>query len=619
MAADQETSNNVPREATRSTSAKTGAYEEELIRAHPELNNAPVAVRGVVTGESARSPSPGFLTTVPPATGVDVEGPKAPEVGGRAALLCPEEPAPQIGKYVIVRNLNPGGQAAPLVAFDPDLKRHVVLKRYHRRADGDERLTAAREGQALVRARSPHLAQCFGLEREGNEWFLVIEFIPGRNLAQARLDLKPDADMAARWIEQVAEGLAAIHACGLIHRDIKPENIIFGDDGVIRLVDFGLAAPIGSDSLRELSGTPAYMSPEQARSEWDRIDPRSDVFGMGAVLYFLLTGRPPHQGRSVTETLASAREGRIVPPRQLSPKLPRGLESICLKAMATAPQNRYATARGFGEALQHFLQRRQRVWLAVASSTLALVVAAAALLAALGRSPREPDLLGTTVSRGAPSAPVAPSSRSELPKVLEERITHIPITLSQDGKKKRLPARTLGTNPEHLPILEHDYLQVEFRLSADCYCLLFGLNTDGKPQLCSPGSDQEPPPRGSKIRYPSSANQGHPLSEGPGLQAFVLVMASKPLPPFASWRECLDHLVWPRSVAASDSGDQESWRFDGDQFMPLDLARGQPETLAEVPAAFKDLCERVERQPGVFAVSAIALPVARRKHANPAR
>jgi len=534
------------------------------------------------------------------------------------ATVAPSEPrfsVPQIGKYTIVKDLKPGGQAAPLVAIDTDLKRHVVLKRYHRRAVGDNRATVAREGQALVRARSPHLAQCYGMERVEDDWFLVLEFIPGHNLAEARRNLKPDFDTAARWITQVADGLSAIHACGLLHRDIKPENIIVGEDGVVRLVDFGLAAAIGSDSLRDLSGTPSYMAPEQARREWERIDPRSDVFGLGAVLYGLLTGRPPYQGRNVVETLEKAQDGRIVPPRQVNSKIPKALESICLKAMATASENRYGNAREFGEALRRWLDRKRRAAAILGSIALMVVLSAAGTGLAWNAIRRTSE--DTSPRPGAALEPPSPAPPAEPLQVVAFQVTHNPIVLTAEGKMGRRRARDLRTGSE--PVRELDKMRVAFRLNAPAYCFLFGYNADGKPQLCHPASDQEPPTPVSEVDYPLKLEQGYSLSEGPGLQAFILVAASEPLPSFARWRHFMDDVAWPRAPAAKAHFDVDAWQYDGEHFVPLDSARGPIEDLGEAPDAFKALCERVRRQPGVAAVKAIAFPVSPRddaKHPN---
>ena len=261
----------------------------------------------------------------------------------------------KLGKYEIVERFSEkSGQAAAYKAFDPDLDRHVVLKRYHTGRDGapDE----AEEGRALARVQSPYVAGCHGIERIDGETFLVVEFIPGRSLAQVRRDQRlPIADIV-RILASLAEGVSAVHARGLIHRDIKPANVILHDDGNPRLVDFGLAVHLGSRRLRDISGTPQYMSPEQARGEWDRIDQRADIFGLGALLYKLLTDHAPHEGSSVSEVLDRAKKGDITPPSRLDPTIPAAIEAVCLKALAAAPENRYTTALEFAAALRRAIE-----------------------------------------------------------------------------------------------------------------------------------------------------------------------------------------------------------------------------------------------------------------------
>src|SRR5262249_56862729 len=136
------------------------------------------------------------------------------------------------------------------------------------------------EGRGVAKVNSPCVARCHGVERIDGAAFLVVEYIPGRDLAEVRRDGPLSLEAVVRILAQLAEGVAAVHARGLIHRDIKPANVILRDDGTPRLVDFGLAAHLGSSRLRQWSGTPAYMAPEQVRSEWDRIDFRTDVFAL---------------------------------------------------------------------------------------------------------------------------------------------------------------------------------------------------------------------------------------------------------------------------------------------------------------------------------------------------
>src|SRR5205807_4913043 len=130
------------------------------------------------------------------------------------------------------------------------------------------------------------------VERHGDVPYLVIEYIPGQSLAEFHRSRPLSTERALDLTARVAEGLGAVHACGLLHRDLKPANILVGHDGLPRLVDFGLVKPLAGEDLHGVSGTLAYMAPEQARGEVERIDPRSALFGLGAVLFELLTGQP---------------------------------------------------------------------------------------------------------------------------------------------------------------------------------------------------------------------------------------------------------------------------------------------------------------------------------------
>ena len=197
------------------------------------------------------------------------------------------------------------------------------------------------------------------MESRSDEVDLIVEYVPGRPLDELTADDRADFRRSARLVEQVAEGLAEVHACGLLHRDIKPQNIILGDDGVPRLVDFGLAVPVASEALQEVSGSPRYMAPEQARGQGERVDARTDVFGLGGVLYDLLTGQPPRDGKTLGEILEQARGAAIVPPRRINRRVPRALERICLKALAADPQSRFPSADAMRLALRRYRMTRR--------------------------------------------------------------------------------------------------------------------------------------------------------------------------------------------------------------------------------------------------------------------
>ncbi len=183
-----------------------------------------------------------------------------------------EDAQSHIGKYQVVRYLQRGGQANTYLAFDPDLRYHVVIKVYHHVASAADGEKVLNEGRALVKARSPYVAQCYGADRHEGAVYLVLEYIRGKDLSQLRGERRFAVEEALRLVAKVAEGLAAVHACGLIHRDVKPANILVGDDGDPRLVDFGLAEPIAGAGLSRVAGTLVYMPPEQARGDSDRVD-----------------------------------------------------------------------------------------------------------------------------------------------------------------------------------------------------------------------------------------------------------------------------------------------------------------------------------------------------------
>src|SRR5262249_36856058 len=177
---------------------------------------------------------------------------------------------------------------------------------------------------------------------------------------------RPSARAAAALTADLAATLERVHRQGILHRDLKPGNILLDAAGRPRLLDFGLASlrqgwgGINPPEEDAVCGTCPYMAPEQARGEAERVGPPTDVFGLGAVLYQLLTGQPPYAGASAAAVREQARQGRVRPPRQLNPRVPRTLERICRKALAADPGQRYASAAALGRALPRDLRRPPR-------------------------------------------------------------------------------------------------------------------------------------------------------------------------------------------------------------------------------------------------------------------
>jgi hypothetical protein len=298
--------------------------------------------------------------------------------GAGEAVTGPARPE-LVGKYEIVRPLGSGGQASAVLAFDPDLRRHVVVKRYHEARTPEQQDAVLKEGRALARVQSPFVARCLSAERDNGAPYLVVEYVPGRNLAEQLRAGPVPVELAAALVARLAEGLAAVHACGLLHRDIKPANVIVGDDGAPRLVDFGLACPFAGEDLRRVSGTLPYMAPEQARGESERIDPRTDVYGLGAVLYELLTGRQPHANPDRNALWEEVRSGRVTPAVKLNPTVGEALNAICMRCLAADPGRRFASAAALAAELQnwqlgHVRGKMRLKWLVAATGAAAVLL-----------------------------------------------------------------------------------------------------------------------------------------------------------------------------------------------------------------------------------------------------
>jgi serine/threonine protein kinase len=288
---------------------------------------------------------------------------------------------PDLGgtRYELLGEVARGGMGVVYRARDRELGRDVALKLIALgRADhaGAERLR--REARTLARLEHPGIVPVHdvGVLPDGRV-FYAMKLVSGQ-----RLDELVRGGLALRerlrLVLRIAEPVAFAHAQGVIHRDLKPENVMVGPFGEVLVMDWGVAkhlatppdsgggqvSAVGETAHGTIVGTPGYMAPEQARGEVERVDARSDVYALGAVLHFALTGRAPRARAASSDTTtrtwagrrAAAATGAMTPPRELDPGLPRALEAICLKALAPDPDERYQRVVELADDVERFLE-----------------------------------------------------------------------------------------------------------------------------------------------------------------------------------------------------------------------------------------------------------------------
>jgi|GEM_PF-3245627 hypothetical protein len=266
-----------------------------------------------------------------------LDSPSHPEMLGR------------IGRYEVERLLGAGGMGIVFKAFDTELSRPVAIKLLapHLAASGAGRKRFSREAKAAAAIVHEHVVPIYNVETEHEKPYMVMHFVAGESL-QSRLDREGTLDVCEilRIARQIASGLAAAHAQGLVHRDIKPSNVLL-EKGIERalLTDFGLARAADDATLTRTGfhpGTPQYMSPEQARG--DGMDARSDLFSLGSVVYVMCTGRPPFRAECSLGILRKITDTEPAPIRAINPAIPEWLEGLVEKLMAKRIEDRFQSA-----------------------------------------------------------------------------------------------------------------------------------------------------------------------------------------------------------------------------------------------------------------------------------
>jgi tetratricopeptide (TPR) repeat protein len=266
---------------------------------------------------------------------------------------------PEIPGYEILGMLGEGGMGIVYKARQRGLNRLVALKMIGGgppRADLLVRFHT--EAEAVAQLRHPNILQIYEIGEVGGLPFLSLELLEGGDLKDRLAGTPQPCRPAAELVATLARAVHAAHQARIVHRDLKPANVRFTADGVPKVTDFGLAKRLESDSRQTqtgmVMGTPSYMAPEQARGHSKDVGPAADIYALGAMLYEMLTGRPPFKGATPMETLRQLIDEDPVPPSRLVPRLARDLETICLKCLHKEPRKRYETARHLADDLDRY-------------------------------------------------------------------------------------------------------------------------------------------------------------------------------------------------------------------------------------------------------------------------
>jgi serine/threonine protein kinase len=273
------------------------------------------------------------------------------------------QPQRDFGDYELLEEIARGGMGVVFKARQKGLNRVVALKMVlaGRLADGEDLMRFRTEAEASARLQHPNIVTVYEIGEADGQCFFSMDYIAGMSLAK-RVEAGPiPGRVAARYLLTIARAIQHAHRHGILHRDLKPSNVLLDAQDEPHITDFGLAKKMGGDSGQTRSGsimgTPSYMAPEQAAGKIRELGPACDVYGLGAILYELITGRPPFRSDTPLDTLRHVLDEEPAPPTLLNRNVEHDLETICLKCLQKDPRARYASAQELADDLQRYLSQ----------------------------------------------------------------------------------------------------------------------------------------------------------------------------------------------------------------------------------------------------------------------
>ena len=326
-----------------------GRRRDELLNQHPELREW-IDCLQLLDSFGPAPASPLFAATI------------MREISTTDDCRLQASPCRQFGRYDLLDEIGRGGMGVVYRARQRDLNRIVALKMILASEWASPEVVSRfqTEARAAARLRHRNIVGIFEVGEESGRHFFAMDYVEGQTLSSVIGDKPLSADLAARWMTSIARAVDHLHSHGMIHRDLKPSNILIDSEGEPMVTDFGLAKMFDSDCGATRSGailgTPSYMSPEQASGRNSLVSERSDVYSLGAVLYEMLSGRPPFREESPLDTLVQVLEGEPPSLRQFDKSIPYELELICFHCLEKDQGRRYRSAAELADDLTRFLQ-----------------------------------------------------------------------------------------------------------------------------------------------------------------------------------------------------------------------------------------------------------------------
>ena len=365
----------------------------------------------------------------------------------------------ELGDYELLEEIGRGGQGVVFRARQKSLNRNVALKviGLGQWATPAHLKRFRLEAEAAASLDHPYIVPIYEVGEQDGQCYFSMKFIEGGQLDQVIQQRPISVRQAAELIAKIARTVHYAHEHGILHRDIKPGNILLDAKGETHLTDFGLARLVESESTvtrtLEVLGTPSYMAPEQAAGDNAKLTRATDVYGLGAVLYQLLTGHPPFAGGTTYETIKLLLETEPRQPRLWNPKIDRDLSTICLKCLGKDPQRRYASALALAEDLERWLKHepirarrtgvltRGKKWVRRNPTTAVLTALLVALLAAISVIIWKSELAGRSPITGIAVLPFENASNEPNTEYLSEGISEALINSLSELQQLRVIAR----------------------------------------------------------------------------------------------------------------------------------------------------------------------------------